>query len=209
MPVQRKVFSIEQYASRHEGLQVAGVPSRDGATRTARTQADPDESRLTQQAAERIRNDIAGFGRSLIGGDRMVRAKRELQAITAGTQSATHTILQAAEAIDEAANTLSAALKSSHEQELAQDIRDAVTQILEACNFHDMTGQRVAHVTATLAFIEQQAARMTETRDGGPRQGGGADADGEGHGHFLRGPKLAGDNGHATQAEIDRMFRCA
>jgi hypothetical protein len=50
---------------------------------------------------------------------------------------------------------------------------------------------------------------MTETRDGGPRQGGGADADGEGHGHFLRGPKLAGDNGHATQAEIDRMFRCA
>src|SRR5690606_15822738 len=118
--------------------------------------ADPNELRLVQEALNRIRNDMAGFGRRLAGDERMARANRELQAIVTETQHATHTILQAAETIDGAANTLSAALKSSHEQELAQDIRDSVIRILEACNFQDLTGQHITHVAATLTFIEQQ-----------------------------------------------------
>ena len=40
-------------------------------------------------------------------------------------------------------------------QGLAHDIQDRVVQIFEACNFQDLTGQRVAKVVATLKFIEE------------------------------------------------------
>ncbi|HWL31337.1 MAG TPA: protein phosphatase CheZ [Xanthobacteraceae bacterium] len=207
MPVQRQVFSIERYAQR-EGLQTERAPANDAA-RGRQMPADPNELRLVQEALNRIRNDMAGFGRRLAGDERMARANRELQAIVTETQHATHTILQAAETIDGAANTLSAALKSSHEQELAQDIRDSVIRILEACNFQDLTGQHITHVAATLTFIEQQLAKMMGACDGMPWQGGGAEANDESRERFLHGPRLAGDKGHATQAEIDRIFRRA
>ncbi len=70
----------------------------------------------------------------------------ELEAVMQGSEQATEKILAAVEEIDQAANNLSAALKDETEQELAQDIRDRVIQIFEACNFHDLTSQRVAKV---------------------------------------------------------------
>ena len=48
--------------------------------------------------------------------------------------------------LDQAANTLSASIKSTHEQGLAHDIQDRVVQIFEACNFQDLTGQRISKV---------------------------------------------------------------
>jgi len=136
----------------------------------------------------------------------MARANRELQAIATESQHATHAILQAVEAIDEAASTL-AALAGDQEQKLARDIRDCVVQILEACNFQDVTGQRIAHVTATLARVERRLDQpLTETMKAGgdtPGQSGNDNAR-----RFLHGPKLAGDDGHLTQAEIDRIFCC-
>jgi chemotaxis protein CheZ len=139
----------------------------------------------------------------------MARASRELQAISTGTERATHTILRAAENIDETVNTLSAALKSSHEQELAQDIRDSVIQIFEACNFQDLTGQHIALVTTTLAFVEKQIAEMLRVCDGAPLETGASDAGSESGWKMLNGPRLADDCGHSTQTEIDLMFRCA
>ena len=83
-----------------------------------------------------------------------------LHAIVGGTERATQSILQAAEEIDQAANTLSASVKGGHDQGLAHDIQDRVVQIFEACNFQDLTGQRVAHVMATLKFVEEHVARL-------------------------------------------------
>ena len=80
------------------------------------------------------------------------------------TERATQQILEAAESIDEAANTLSATLKREQEQALTSDIRDHVVRIFEACNFQDLTGQRIAKVLATLAFVENRVARMLEIR---------------------------------------------
>jgi len=40
-------------------------------------------------------------------------------------------------------------LKDNFERGLAQDIRDQVTQIFEACNFQDLTSQRVVKVRAS------------------------------------------------------------
>ena len=144
------------------------------------------------------------------GSEQTARARRELAAIVGGTEQATQSILQAAEEIDQAANTLSASVKGGHDQGLAHDIQDRVVQIFEACNFQDLTGQRVAHVLATLKFVEEHVARLLaiwhDVEQFTPVVFGD-DADGDRR--FLNGPKLPGDRGHSTQDDIDGMFRCA
>ena len=135
------------------------------------------------------------------------RASRELDAVVIGTERATQQILEAAESIDEAANTLSASLKHEQEQALAGDIRDHVVRIFEACNFQDLSGQRIAKVLATLTFVEDRVMRMMEIWGGSDKIeecAGSIRSDSEGN--LASGPKLDGDPGHVTQQEIDAMF---
>src|SRR5215208_6065261 len=105
-------------------------------------------------------------------------------------------------------NTLSARLKGGQEQALAQDILDHVIQIFEACNFQDLTAQRIIKVVATLNFVEDRITRMMEAWGGteafqlytaaaiGARENNGR----------LHGPKLDGDVGYATQEDVDALF---
>jgi len=126
---------------------------------------------------------------------RISRIDQELQAVIRGTEQATQKILTAAEEIDFAANTLSAALDGKIEQQLAQDIQDLVIGIFEACNFQDLIGQRVAKVSAAVKFVEQHIARVLEEI----KTASAAAA-------ALHGPRLDGDTGHASQDDIDAMF---
>lgn len=140
------------------------------------------------------------------------RASRELDAVVDSTERATQQILEAAEAIDEAANTLSASLKQEQERALAGDIRDQVVQIFEACNFQDLSGQRIAKVLATLQFVEDRVNRMLEIWGGhdalkdytaAALSATPQDAD---ESTLMAGPKLEGDAGHLSQQDIDAMF---
>jgi chemotaxis protein CheZ len=121
------------------------------------------------------------------------RIASELQAVMKGSEQATQKILAAAEDIDQAANNLSALVKGDAEHGLAQDIRDRVIAIFEACNFQDLTSQRVAKVMAALDRIEAQIARTLEdhARDAAPA---------------MHGPRLPDDHGHASQSDVDSMF---
>jgi chemotaxis protein CheZ len=137
------------------------------------------------------------------------RASRELDAVVDGTERATQHILEAAEFIDEAANTLSASLKHEQEQALAGDIRDHVVRIFEACNFQDLSGQRIAKVLATLTFVEDRVARMLEIwggRDALKDYAAVALTERDSETKLVSGPKLNGDPGHVSQQEIDAMF---
>jgi chemotaxis protein CheZ len=137
------------------------------------------------------------------------RASRELDAVVDSTERATQQILEAAESIDEAANTLSATLKREQEQALSSDIRDHVVRIFEACNFQDLSGQRIAKVLATLTFVEDRVGRMLEIwggRDALKGYEAGAVAAHKTETKLASGPKLNGDCGHVSQQEIDAMF---
>jgi chemotaxis protein CheZ len=136
-------------------------------------------------------------------------ASRELDAVVDSSERATQQILAAAEAIDEAANTLSASLKHEQEQALAGDIRDQVVRIFEACNFQDLGGQRIAKVLATLTFVEDRVSCMLEIWGGREALKDYAAATiGEPREPQppLSGPKLDGESGHVSQQEIDAMF---
>jgi chemotaxis protein CheZ len=130
----------------------------------------------------------------------VTRIALELDAVVNGTAQATQKILAAAEEIDQAADNLSAALKGRIEQDVAQDIRDLVIRIFEACNFQDLIGQRVTKVMATLKLIEDQMARMIVEAKHAPAPDAVESA------QYLHGPRLDFDRGHVTQAEIDAMF---
>ncbi len=94
-------------------------------------------------------------------GEEMTRVTNELDAVVDGTEGATETILAAAEFIDETANTLSARV-GKEDSELANDIQDKVVQIFEACNFQDLTGQRITKVVGTLRFVEDRIMQMMD-----------------------------------------------
>ena len=72
----------------------------------AEAQAFKHELGLIYAAVERTRNEMSALGDETPGSEQTARARRELHAIVGGTEQATQSILQAAEAIDQAANTL-------------------------------------------------------------------------------------------------------
>ncbi len=130
-----------------------------------------------------------------------------MDAVFSDTSGATDRILKAAEDIDENANALMGLLKGGHEQGLAQDIQDRVTAIFEACNFHDLTGQRISKVGATLKMVEDHLARMMEIWSVIERFNlDAAQSAATGLDNLINGPKLAGDSGHSTQDDIDKLF---
>jgi chemotaxis protein CheZ len=169
------------------------------------------ETDSIHRAITRTMQELASLHFGTFGGADQGRASRELDAVVDSTERATQQILEAAEVIDEAANTLSAALKHGQEQEqaLASDIRDNVVRIFEACNFQDLSGQRIAKVLATLTFVEDRVARMLEIwggRDAIKDFAAGALIEPVTETKMVNGPKLNGDPGHVSQDEIDEMF---
>lgn len=138
---------------------------------------------------------------------RITRVASELEAVVDGAEQATNSILKSAEDIDEAARNLSALLQNNHEKNLAQDIQDRVTEIFEACNFQDLTGQRINKVVSTLSVVEDHLARMTEIWSVIERFNSEMIETGSGDGaNLLSGPKLDGDAGHTSQEDIDKLF---
>jgi chemotaxis protein CheZ len=168
-----------------------------------------NELDLIHAAIAKTKHEIATVHVTGFQGPEMVRVTHELDAVVNGTEQATQSILNCTEEIDQAANMLTASLKTEHEQGLAHDIQDRVVQIFEACNFQDLTGQRITKVVATLKFIETHIARMMDIwggveafRDSYPE----AIAEREGDRKLLNGPALEEDVGHASQDDIDALF---
>jgi chemotaxis protein CheZ len=168
-----------------------------------------NELDLIQAAINETKQEIATLHVTGFRGPEMRRVTDELDAIVGGTESATENILNAAEEIDQCANTLCAMVKTEQEQNLSRDIRERTVQIFESCNFQDLTGQRITKVVNTLKFIEDHIVKMMDIwggiealKDFTPD----AIAERDGDARLLNGPKLDDDAGHASQDDIDALF---
>jgi chemotaxis protein CheZ len=164
---------------------------------------------LIQAAIVDTRQEIATLHMTGFKGREMRRVTDELGAIVGGTESATGTILGAAEDIDQCAKTLCALVRNTQEQNLARDIADRVVQIFEACNFQDLTGQRITKVVATLKFIEEHIVKVMEIWGGIEALKGFTPAampERHGDARLLNGPRLGNDTGYASQDDIDALF---
>ena len=112
-----------------------------------------------------------------------------------------------AETIDDRAGTLAARLKGE-DQGLANDIQENIVQIFEACNFQDLTGQRISKVVGTLRFVEERIIKMMDIW-GGVETFKEIEVELEhrmGDQGLLNGPALDDDAGIASQDDIDALF---
>lgn len=165
------------------------------------------EMDLIYEAINRTKREIATLHVSGCNGQELSRVSNELDAVVMGTEQATETILAAAELIDERAGTLVAKLDGG-DQGLAADIQEHTLHIFEACNFQDLTGQRVTKVVSTLRFVEERIIKMMEIW-GGVESFKEIEVELEhrlGDQALLNGPALDSDSGIASQDDIDALF---
>lgn len=131
----------------------------------------------------------------------------QLDAVVGDTETATDAILAAVETIEDKNASLELNATDPEELEITEAIGNAVMKIYEACNFQDITGQRISKVVGTLKFVEDRIANMIEILGGeeqmealkGIEQEIQKDGDVE-----LSGPTVEGHE--ISQDEIDALF---
>lgn len=164
---------------------------------------------LIHNAINRTKQEIATLHGKSFNGDEMAKVTGELGAVVGGTEEATQQILEAAEAIDQAVTALSKVTSPDQQTQLREEIQDRVVGIFEACNFQDLTGQRIGKVMTTMKFIEHHINVMMDIWGGvdAIKQHAPAVIDTRvGDARLLNGPKGADDAGHASQDDIDALF---
>jgi len=164
---------------------------------------------LIHDAINRTKREIAVLHGTSFNGEEMAKVNGELGAVVGGTEEATQQILEAAESIDQAATALSKVTSPDQQKILSEEIQERVVSIFEACNFQDLTGQRISKVMTTMKFIENHITVMMDIW-------GGVDAikvhappivdTRASDARLLNGPKAEGDVGHASQDDIDALF---
>ena len=213
--MQRKVFRVERMFGGRAAARRMGIAAPDQVAEPKAPPARaerPDAADGTVQSLKRelalLHDAIARNKRELavlIGDGRerhMAYAAGKLGAAVEGMEKATEKILKSTEVIDESARALAATLKDDYKRGLAQEIQEHVVKIYEACNFQDLSGQRIGHVIETLNKIENQVEGMLERHTDQPGDVPVAKPSRE----LLNGPRLDGDSGHTNQFAIDEMF---
>jgi len=92
--------------------------------------------------------EIAALRPHDIQSEYIASATDELDAIVGATENATNEILDAAEKLEELGGELP--------PDLGLKLSETTTRIFEACNFQDITGQRITKVVRALKHIEER-----------------------------------------------------
>lgn len=162
---------------------------------------------LMKEAITHTKLEIATIQRSETEGKGMRRVAGELDAVVDSTERATTTILSAVEEIETHAGLLRAVKASASG---AEAILDRVVVLYEACNFQDLTGQRIGKIVSVLKFVEERLDRMIDVWGGLEAfkdiPAAGHDAPVDPDRSLLNGPKLEEDPGHVDQSDIDALF---
>lgn len=153
---------------------------------------------VMKSAIDAAKGEIATLHASSQGASGVHRAAVELDAVISETERATTTILEAVEEIEQSANMLLAAGRDTGRLDPVGAILDRVLILYEACNFQDVTGQRIRKVVSTLQFVEERldvAIGLWAPSDVAPR-----------HDDLLAGPAVPGEAGHVSQTDVDLYF---
>jgi chemotaxis protein CheZ len=140
----------------------------------------------------------------------------EIGAIVQQTELAANTILSSAECIE---NEMSAIIAHIDDRSVAErhvsTVMLEVSKLYEACNFQDLTGQRLSRVMDTFSFIEKRIDKMLDIWGGLSAidhllmSEAAAKREIElaiGDQALANGPQVTGTTGHVNQLEIDSLF---
>ena len=150
------------------------------------------------------KSEIASLRPDEIRSHHLPAATDELEAIVGATEHATNGILSAMEVLE--------GLTGEMSPELGEKITEAVTQVYEACNFQDITGQRITKVVKALQHIEQKVdgllaifgANVTESSEAANAADATDETAEEKDKKLLNGPQLP--DSASSQDEIDKLM---
>ena len=165
------------------------------------------ELRALAVCIEQTKHEIAALRPKDSDEDRILAVTFELDAIVEATEGATQTILEAAEKIEALTSEIGSHGDDAYVKRLAEDINETVITMFEACNFQDITGQRITKVVKTLKYIESRVNAMIDIW--GPENIAeivpkAADDHRDEDSKLLNGPAL--ENQGISQDEIDKLF---
>ena len=166
------------------------------------------EVAMMVRAIAKAKSELASIKHPMAGEDRMDDASNELDAIVSATEGATNTILESNERIEKEINKVASTHHDDDEvMALVDHVAEEVISIFEACNFQDITGQRVTKVVKTIHFIEERVRSMidiwgvdafADVPVPEAQDGNGSQQD------LMNGPQLEGSA--ISQDEIDALF---
>jgi chemotaxis protein CheZ len=168
-----------------------------------------------QNAITETKRQVVSFHAPSVHGVTVNHAAGELGAVVMDTEGATNNILAAAERIEMLAGVIESETTMKAMKGRAGEIAQLVMSIYEACNFQDLTGQRITRVCETLGFVEKRVARMVEVWGGldalsnvmaQELETAKAQRDALGTHALAAGPAVAGADGHVGQDDIDALF---
>jgi chemotaxis protein CheZ len=150
-----------------------------------------------------IKSELAEIRHPLAADDRFRHASQALTEVVQATEQATNTIMSNAEGLEQSLAGLRAA---GVMPEILDEMAARITAIYEACNFQDLTGQRINRVVQVLDFVEARIDAMTGLWDRAefealPLPQSLVKKD---DGLELFGPENAGAT--ISQADIDKLF---
>jgi chemotaxis protein CheZ len=104
--------------------------------------------------------EIAALRHPLEKNGKLETAAAELGAVVSDTERATNGIMSDVEKIEDIIAEVMAVLPPGFGANRLADARDHIVKVYEACNFQDITGQRINKVVRTIAFIEERVTAM-------------------------------------------------
>ncbi len=123
----------------------------------------------------------------------------QLEAVIKATEEAAGTIMDAADEIQKIIQN------SNASQETKDKIVDVTTRLYEACNFQDLTGQRIIKVMRELEFVESKINYLTRFFSNNGSANAGEFRDTREGNTLLNGPQLPSNA--PSQQDIDALFK--
>ena len=155
----------------------------------------------------RTKSELAAIKHPMADDDRIKAASSELDEIVLATQTATNDILASTERIGELMDEMLARHAGDERlYALTEEAGQELVNIMEACSFQDITGQRVNKVVKTIRYIQDRIVAMIgiwgtdafidlPVKEETPANEGEA---------LLNGPALGGEG--LSQNDIDALF---
>lgn len=155
----------------------------------------------------RTKSELAAIKHPMADDDRIKNASSELDEIVVATQTATDDILQSTERIGELLDEILARHTGDEKlYALTEEAGQELVNIMEACSFQDITGQRVNKVVNTIRYIQDRILAMIgiwgadafmdlPVKEDEPQTEGEA---------LLNGPALGNEG--LSQSDIDALF---
>ena len=150
------------------------------------------------------RREIAAIKPESAGNNRIVQATEELDFVVRSTERATAEILTAAEGIQAIAGNLKA---KGVDTAVCDELETHATNLMIACSFQDLTGQRMTKVVNVLRYLEQRVNTMIEIWGSTPEEASKLKphlVDTRPDGHLLNGPAREGEG--VAQHDVDRLL---